>query len=123
MKKFLNIFFVALGIIFFGILIVGALFFILDPYQIRPMLTEITTGSETTETNTETSVTDKNPALSDSQEKALEKFGIDPATIPSSITAEQEACFVSKLGEARVAEIKAGDSPTATEYFKAKDCI
>ena len=66
---------------------------------------------------------DRNSRLSDSQEKTLETFGIDPADVPTEITAEQEACFVAKLGAERVAEIKAGDSPTATEYFKAKDCM
>ena len=43
--------------------------------------------------------------------------------MPSDITPEQEACFEAKLGAERVAEIKAGDSPTVTEYFKARDCI
>lgn len=123
MKKFLNVFFVVLGVIFFCILIAGALFFILDPYQIRPMLSGVMDKDETTATSTKSSATDKNPLLSPTQEKTLETFGIDPATVPSSITPKQEACFIEILGEARVTEIKKGDSPTMTEYLKAKDCI
>ena len=79
-------------------------------------------GSDTS-TETPSSQVDKNPALSEKQEKTLETFGIDPASVPSSITPEQESCFIKILGQARVNEIKAGDSPTATEYFKAKGCI
>ncbi|OGG86050.1 hypothetical protein A2392_01115 [Candidatus Kaiserbacteria bacterium RIFOXYB1_FULL_46_14] len=118
MKKFLNIFFVALGGVFFCLLMVGALLFILDSYQIRPMVTDLTGKGDTSETTA-----DKNPALSPTQEKTLETFGIDPASVPSSITPEQEACFIEILGEARVTEIKNGDSPTMTEYLKAKACI
>ncbi|KXJ98158.1 MAG: hypothetical protein UZ19_OD1000756, partial [Parcubacteria bacterium OLB19] len=29
----------------------------------------------------------------------------------------------AKLGKDRVEEIKAGDTPTPTEFFKAKECI
>jgi len=68
-------------------------------------------------------ILDKNPLLSEKQEKILETFGIDPADIPSDISPEQEKCFEDAIGEDRVAEIKAGDSPTATEFFKAKGCI
>jgi hypothetical protein len=120
MKKFLNIFFVTLGIIFFIIILFGIYFYITDPLNLKPLIF----GSESTESTTTTGVIeDKHPALTESQEKTLETFGIDPASIPSEITPEQEACFEAKLGEARVAEIKAGDSPTATEYFKARDCL
>ncbi len=68
-------------------------------------------------------VMDKNPLLSDTQEKALDRLGIDPASIPTEITPEQEQCFEDALGADRVNEIKAGDAPTATDFFKAKSCI
>gem|GEM_PF-2118742 len=44
-------------------------------------------------------------------------------TFTTSISPDQEACFVEVLGQARVDEIKAGDSPTATEFFEARGCI
>ncbi len=118
MKKTINTILVILGLIFAGIIIASIYLFIVDPYNIKPILFD---SPESVETNTNNE--DKNPLLSDTQEKTLETFGVDPASIPSSITPEQEACFTAILGAPRVAEIKAGSSPTATEYFKAKSCI
>lgn len=63
------------------------------------------------------------PLLSTDQEKLLDSLGIDPATVPTSITPAQEACAVSALGADRVNEIKAGASPTLSDYLKAKDCL
>lgn len=127
MKKFFNIFFVVLGIIFFILILLGAYFFVTDPLNLKPLLfggdSAAETTSDTPDTEPDTAVPDANPNLSPSQEKALETFGVDPAVVPSSITPEQEACFIEKLGAERVNEIKAGDAPTATEFFKAKDCI
>ena len=104
MKHFLNLFFVILGVIFFVILL--AVGFIL-----------ITSG------NNDGVVLDKHPLLSSNQEKVLETFGIDPADLPSEISPEQEKCFEEAIGEDRVAEIKAGDTPTFKEFFKSKSCI
>ncbi len=124
MKKFLTVFFVILGAIFFVLIIAGAYFYFVDPLALRqsfvPAVLQPAAGTDTTG-SAETG--DKNPALSATQEKALETFGIDPAAVPSSITPEQESCFVSILGEARVAEIKAGGIPTPAEYYRAKGCI
>lgn len=118
MKKFFNIFFVTLGVIFLIIILAGIVFVITDPFNLKPLIF----GGESTQSTSNTS-SDSHPLLNDSQEQALEKFGIDPAQVPSEISPEQEACFEEKLGKERVEEIKAGDSPTATDYFKAKDCI
>lgn len=117
MKKFFNVFFVTLGVIFSIIILIGIFLVITDPFNLKPLIF----GGESSESMTDDG--DSHPLLNESQEKALETFGINPATVPSEITPEQEACFVEKLGQARVDEIKAGDSPTATDYFKAKDCI
>ncbi|NCS98985.1 hypothetical protein GW764_02245 [Candidatus Parcubacteria bacterium] len=119
MKKFLNIFFVTLGVIFFIIILVAAYFYITDPLNLKPLIF----GDETETVGASSSAETSNPTLSESQEKALDKFGIDPNDVPSEFTPEQEACFEAELGEDRVAEIKAGDSPTAIEYLKARDCI
>ena len=123
MKKFFAVFFVTLGVIFSIIILVVAYLFIADPFKIKPLLfgskqnigtsTKSSTGTQTTS------------GLSDSQKKALEAVGVNTATLPSpsSITPAQEACFIEKLGAARVAEIKAGATPTAIEIFTAKACI
>ena len=118
MKKFFNIFFVILGAIFLILIIIGLYLFIADPYNIKPLLFGSDTPIETSSPQI-----GSNPIVNEKKEKALETFGIDPASIPSSITPEQESCFVNIVGQARVNEIKAGDSPTATEYFKARGCI
>lgn len=124
MKKFFKIFFITLGVIFLLIILAGLYFYITDPLGLR------STGSLTLpmpanqeQTTEEGVVLDKNPALTESQEKMLETVGIDPAAVPSSITPEQEACFVEKIGQQRVDEIAAGDSPSLLEIAKGKDCI
>lgn len=121
MKKFLNTFFVTLGVIFFILILIGIYLFVTDPLNLKPLLMS---GEEMIETtNTTSGTVDKNPALSNSQEQALESFGIDPASVPSSITLEQEACFIEKLGQQRVDEIIAGDTPSLLEIARAKDCL
>lgn len=118
MKKVFTVFFVGLGVIFFILIVAGITFFIADPLGLKPMLFGSASGGKSTGTQT-----DKNSALSPAQEKALETFGIDPESVPSSFTPEQEACFTQALGAERVAQIKGGDTPTAAEYFKAKGCL
>ncbi len=117
MKKFLNIFFVALGVVFLIVILMGTYFFVVDPLELKPLLF----GNKTETINSDT----KNSAspLFESQQKTLKTLGIDPADVPSQITAEQEACFVLKLGRERVDEIKAGASPSATELLNAKSCL
>ena len=61
--------------------------------------------------------------LSADQKASLEKIGVDPSTIPSTISPEVERCFMEKLGQARVNEIKAGASPSVLELLKAKPCL
>jgi hypothetical protein len=130
MKTFFQNFFITLGVIFLIQLFVLTIFFIKDPYGIRPLLfggagsySTIPRSGNTGDNNT--SSTQSNSSLSPAQMQALRAFGIDPASVPSpeSITPEQEACFESRLGKERVAEIKSGATPTAAEFFKAKDCI
>jgi len=119
MKNFLTTFFVALGVLFSIIIITGAIFFIVDPYHIRPIIFGMMHPQKEPSTGNE----DRNPLLSPTQEKTLEKIGVDPATLPSQITPEMEACFNQKLGEQRTTEIKNGSSPTPTDYTAAHSCI
>ena len=122
MKKFLTIFFVVLGVIIFILILFATYFYITDPLNLKPLFfgdSELTLP----EGNSSADAVDKNPVLSPAQEQALESVGIDPATVPSSITPEQETCFVELFGQARVDEITAGDSPTATELLRGRACI
>ncbi len=135
MKRFLCYFFCTLGVIFFLILLFLGYLYVTDAYGIRTIITASRTavptalpvqGSISTETspNDGKAVSeDRNPALSPAQENALSAVGIDPAQVPSKFTPEQEACFVRVLGAARVEAIKAGDTPTAVEFVKAKECL
>ena len=61
--------------------------------------------------------------MTEGQRQTLASFGIDPNSLPSTITPAQEECFKTKLGSARFAEIAAGASPSAMEFFSAKSCI
>lgn len=61
--------------------------------------------------------------LSPAQKSALQALGVDPAAIPATITATQQACLVAKLGAARVGEIEAGGLPTGNELLAAKACF
>ena len=126
MKKFITIFFVTLGVLFFVLILLVGLFVAIDPFGLRPVVSGVLQNAVTTEReeageHTETGV-DKNPMLTESQENALQSYGVDPSTLPTSITAEQEVCFESALGAERVAEIKAGGMPTPVEFYKAKEC-
>lgn len=116
MKKVLNIFFVTLGVIFFILILVGVYFYVTDPLNLKPIVFSESDGS-TIDSDYD------HPLLSDDQEASLEAVGIDPADVPSEISPEQEACFEDTLGSQRVGEIQAGDSPTATDLFKARDCL
>ncbi|MCA9363231.1 hypothetical protein KC851_02840 [Candidatus Kaiserbacteria bacterium] len=127
MKKFFNIFFVTLGVIFLIQILCLTYFYLADPLNLKPLfLGETPERSKVVEDNegvNSSAVTDKHPLLNDSQESALESMGIDPANVPTEITTEQEACFETAIGKARVEEIKAGDAPTAIELFKARSCL
>ncbi len=118
MKKFLTYFFVTLGIVFFIIICSLAYLWFADPFGIRPMIDAFTA----THNEGEILQKDKNPILSDEQEKALEKIGIDASSLPTEITPEMEKCFVEKLGASRVIEIKNGDEPSVKEVFITREC-
>ncbi|RJR12997.1 hypothetical protein C4585_02675 [Candidatus Parcubacteria bacterium] len=111
-------FFQLLGVIFFLLILAGVYFYFADPIGMRATLESVSTSSETGTTQK-----DAHPYLSDGQENALRAVGVDPSKLPSSFTAEQQACLIGVVGEARANEIKAGALPTPVEIFKAKDCL
>jgi hypothetical protein len=131
--KWIYRFFVVLGGIFFLILLGLAYFVITDPLNLRPLVmsmygrdTEVENGrsreggKETT--NVESSPSESSP-INETQARALESVGIDPASVPTQFTPEQVACFVSILGQVRVDAIVAGDTPAPTEFYQAKECL
>jgi len=118
MLKILNGFFVVMGVIF-SILILGAVAILLLT-GMNPVSTfKAVTGNNATKVDN----VDKNPLLTEEQEAQLESLGINPASLPSEITPEMEACFTQKLGVERTNQIKQGDKPTVTDYFKASSCF
>jgi hypothetical protein len=130
--KILNTLFVILGVIFLILILIGTYLFITDPWNIKPFIfgsdfkIETTQNNTTDATTTSTSTsnsTDTKIVLSAKQKETLTALGIDPVVVPASITATQETCLRTKLGTARLAELLAGDSPTAIDFVNAKSCI
>jgi hypothetical protein len=132
-QKIVRIFFLTLGVIFFVLIIIATYVYVADPLNIKPLLfgptAEVVVPESSGDATSATVPTesdggkvvveqDKNPLLTDTQEQTLETFGIDPGNLPAEITPDQEACFVTVLGRERVDQIKAGDSPSVTEFFR-----
>ena len=59
------------------------------------------------------------PAPSAAQVEAAAALGVDIPTF----TTKQINCFEQYFGEARVAEIKNGAVPTATELYQGRSCL
>lgn len=123
MKKFLTIFFVVLGVIFFLILVSFTAFIIIDPLNLRAVFFSNNSVSIEKMQDTGMDTEDANTALSSEQEEALRSAGIDPQSVPSSFTPEQEQCVIELFGEARVNEIKSGATPTSLETLSALKCL
>jgi hypothetical protein len=88
-----------------------------DTTQVEPAETMPATGSQPSSTQPPAG----NLPISSEQQKALEAAGINPGTI--NITPEMEACFIEKLGNTRVEEIKNGAIPNPLDIFKARSCL
>lgn len=110
-------FFVIVGILAVIALIIFASFKLLSSPDSREDKPQETMSEETQKAE------DSNPLLNESQENTLEAIGVEPETLPTEITPAMQVCFVEKLGATRAQEIKDGDSPTATDYLKAKSCL
>ncbi len=117
-----------MGIIFTIVIIITLYLLITDPFNLKSFLPQgvspisiikTVTGNNTVSIDN----IDKNPLLTEQQEAQLESFGIDPATLPTSITPEMKKCFETTLSEKRVNEIIAGDQPTVTDLLGARSCI
>jgi hypothetical protein len=139
MKNALLYFFASLGVVFSFVLIGLAYFYVTDPYNLKPLFfgsgampvaqdqeyrdNGSTDVSSNTETGTSSVQASGGFTLSSAQKQALIDLSIDPASVPTNVSPEQERCFVGVLGEARVGEIKAGAVPSAMEFFRAKACV
>ncbi len=137
MKKFFNYLFVGMGVLFLLQLIALAYFYVVDPLNLKPLLFGNPDASKSTSTNSAQqsdsgSVNSEGQAeasassqsnLTPEQERALQLVGIEPEAIPQSFTEAQLRCFVEILGQERVDEIKAGATPSMSEYYQAKDCV
>jgi hypothetical protein len=131
--KWIYRFFVVLGAIFFLILLGLAYFIIADPLNLRPIMMSMY-GSENVVENSALSEEGRDATgvevqaredlpINETQASALESVGINPASVPNQFTSEQVTCFVGILGQARVDAIVAGDTPTPSEFYKAKECL
>jgi hypothetical protein len=108
--------------------VAGLYFFIVDPYNIRPFveasIKNTFLGEEPTNPQPAgTSAPTEGEVLSPEQQAALSEMGIDSAAVPAQITPEQEACFITVLGEERVSAIKAGEVPTLAEFVRGRECL
>ena len=126
MLRALKYFFLTLGVIFFFILCGLTYFWVTDPFNLRPLILEVISSGgwkNVGDAFVDAGVTlDRNSSLSATQEAALRSIGIDPATVPSSITPEMKECFTAKLGVVRVNEILKGSQTTALEVIETKEC-
>lgn len=131
MNKFISGSLMALGVLFIIVLLIGLGFYVSMSMKSEavPFSTSVPKQTQTQNSDTNDTASTPSPAvntpfvLSAAQRQALSTFGIDPNTVPSSITPAQEACFTAKLGSERVSEIKSGATPSAMDFFKVKACL
>ena len=109
-----------LGVLFLLELIGLGYFYFADPLE---LFTEKTTSPIVEYDDSKDLPEYDHLLLNEAQENTLEKIGVNTANLPSTITPEMESCFVGALGQTRVNEIIAGDSPSAIDLFKAKSCL
>jgi hypothetical protein len=118
--KILKFFFIALGVIFFILIIAVTGFIIFDPFNLRPLISMLLGSSEAGFVQ---KTTNGHPLLDEKQEKLLETIGVNVGNLPSEITPQMEDCFTRTLGEKRVKEIEAGDEPNLNDFLKSRECL
>lgn len=111
-----------------NVLIIGALLFVY--IQFKPLI-DVFAGQAspvTHQESTSTAQTSQNTgnaaaSITPEQEQALRAAGVDPSTVPSSITEAQGDCMIQAVGEERAEAIMGGAQPTFTEIVKASACL
>ena len=122
--KILNGFFVFLGVVFFIIILALTYLWFADPLGIKPMFIDGSGDNTITRQELEENRdVDAHPLLDSSQESLLRLAGINPATLPTEITPELQACVLGIVGEERAREIADGATPTFSEVIKGKACL
>ncbi len=120
--KIWQIIFIVIGMIttafFLLIIFVTIAIILIKPWGINV----VDTGAALINPPTESTGYD-HPLLNPQQEALLESAGIDPATVPTSITPNQQQCAIDALGEKRAKELVAGATPTLTDIARAKHCL
>ena len=96
--------------------------YLADPLGLKELL-KPTPTAPTSATNEPATTGTTQYNLSPAKKFFLQKAGIDPNSLPTTITPELEDCLVNAVGQVRAAAIKAGDVPTVTDLFKAKACL
>lgn len=117
-KKILMVIFIVVITIIVLVVALGLYIWFKDPFGIRGVI-QYKINPESVQIDQ----TYDHPLLNDSQEKQLREIGIDPAKLPTEVTAEQQACLQEKLGASRVGELLKGQAPTAADALKAASCL
>jgi hypothetical protein len=132
MKKFLII---SASLLVFALLAVVVIFFTVIQYMSTksdrtPLPASTTTAIREVVFSTASTSKNKIPdtglplsdiSLSEKQESVAKAVGINPDTFV--ITKEMYQCVVDKVGDVRVGEIIAGDTPSAIEVAKLSFCL
>ncbi len=123
-----------LGIIFFILLIALAIFYIVDPYNLKPLffgsqsqamiseakpVIERSAGPESQSIETK----EQQKFLTKEQKDAIDRAHINTNILPKEITPELLICFEDRLGTERVKEIQSGSVPSPLELLNARSCV
>ena len=126
-KKFFMIIGIIASILAFLLIIAAVIgyFIFFAPNKPSSLETGKEKQAQTTEVKKEDAKAqvDEHPLLSETQEKTLKTFGVDVSELPTEIDNNLETCATDLLGEERVAEIIAGDTPSLSDILKAKKCF
>lgn len=140
MKRIIVNILAVFGLIFIFIILSVVYIFVADPFNLKPIFSPITVIDTFSPERDEVVKEDKLPnesnvvkentmpdrvefTISAEQRQALINLGVSPDSIPTSLSLEQEQCFIDVLGQARVDEIKSGDIPGPIEFIRAQACI
>jgi len=120
--KIWQIIFIIIGIITTAFILL-IIFLVIAIILIKPWgINVVDTGAALINPPTESTGYD-HPLLSPQQEALLQSAGIDPATVPTTITPAQQQCAIDALGEKRAMELVNGATPSLTDITEAKQCF
>jgi hypothetical protein len=109
--------FMILGVIFIILILSIGIIVVIKPYGIDVIKTIPVILDKTSTSSYD------HPYLTTQQESILESAGVDLEKVPTQITAEQQQCATTILGEERIKEIINGEMPSIVEVLKVKNCF